>query len=276
MAGNPVRQEGEGEEEEGGEGQMDQGDQHVARYRSSYICSILRIRNPMLFWPLDPGWVKNQDPNAGRYRTWVRDELPRSYIRETIFWVKIFKFFDADPGWKKFGCGINIPDPLHCCFLQYRYIFWFISGEIIECCGRFAFVSRDFHVFFQTVFSRIFVNCFTCRYFLGHPTVSYVLCSKQPVPIPHTFQFLFLCLYKFLFSFRYEGGEEEERDVFEELAARGAAAGAPAIPVSQPPHNQPTITEVRARRSSDEDFLCQKFTEMEMNKVENLLPTRVC
>jgi hypothetical protein len=40
---------------------------------------------------------------------------------ETIFWVKILKFFDADPGsgvrdgknsdpgWKKFGSGINIP-----------------------------------------------------------------------------------------------------------------------------------------------------------------------
>jgi|LakMenEpi03Aug12_release.lakeMendotaPanAssembly.Ray.scaffolds.fasta_scaffold6348261_1 hypothetical protein len=24
-----------------------------------------------------------------------------------------FKFFDADPGWKKFGSGINIPDPQH-------------------------------------------------------------------------------------------------------------------------------------------------------------------
>jgi hypothetical protein len=32
---------------------------------------------------------------------------------ETIFWVKILKFFDADPGWKKFGSGINIPDPQH-------------------------------------------------------------------------------------------------------------------------------------------------------------------
>jgi hypothetical protein len=30
---------------------------------------------------------------------------------ETIFWVNILKFFDADPGWKKFGSGINIPDP---------------------------------------------------------------------------------------------------------------------------------------------------------------------
>ncbi len=42
--------------------------------------------------------------------------------------VKILKFFDADPdsglgifltldpGWKKFGSGINIPDPQHCCY----------------------------------------------------------------------------------------------------------------------------------------------------------------
>jgi hypothetical protein len=33
---------------------------------------------------------------------------------ETIFLVKILKFFDADPGWQKFGSGINIPDPQHC------------------------------------------------------------------------------------------------------------------------------------------------------------------
>jgi hypothetical protein len=33
---------------------------------------------------------------------------------ETIFWVTILQFFDADPGWKKFGSGINIPDPQHC------------------------------------------------------------------------------------------------------------------------------------------------------------------
>jgi hypothetical protein len=33
---------------------------------------------------------------------------------ETIFWVKILIFFDADPGWKKFGSGIRygkISDP---------------------------------------------------------------------------------------------------------------------------------------------------------------------
>jgi hypothetical protein len=28
---------------------------------------------------------------------------------ETFFWVKMLKFFDADP-----GSGINIPDPQHC------------------------------------------------------------------------------------------------------------------------------------------------------------------
>ncbi len=47
---------------------------------------------------------------------------------ETIFWVKILKFFDADadprifltldPGWKKFESGINIPDPQHCKYRQ--------------------------------------------------------------------------------------------------------------------------------------------------------------
>jgi hypothetical protein len=57
----------------------------------------------------------------------IRDEQPVSYFRElrieTIFWVKILKFFDADPGpgirdgknldpgWEKFLSGINIPDP---------------------------------------------------------------------------------------------------------------------------------------------------------------------
>jgi hypothetical protein len=33
---------------------------------------------------------------------------------ETIFWVKIGRFFDADPGWKNFGSGMEeiwIQDP---------------------------------------------------------------------------------------------------------------------------------------------------------------------
>jgi hypothetical protein len=62
----------------------------------------------------------------------IRDEQPGSYFLElrnhflfVFFWVKILKFFDADPGsgmetvrirdpeWEKVGSGINIPDPQH-------------------------------------------------------------------------------------------------------------------------------------------------------------------
>jgi hypothetical protein len=39
------------------------------------------------------------------------DHIPVSL--ETIFWVKILKFFDADPGWQKFGAEINIQDLQH-------------------------------------------------------------------------------------------------------------------------------------------------------------------
>jgi hypothetical protein len=42
-----------------------------------FLASAL-LFDPVSFGPLDPGWVKSQDP---------------------------------DPGWKKFGSGINILDP---------------------------------------------------------------------------------------------------------------------------------------------------------------------
>jgi hypothetical protein len=42
---------------------------------------------------------------------------------ETIFGLKLFDadpgsgiFLTQDPGWEKFGSGINIPDPQHCCY----------------------------------------------------------------------------------------------------------------------------------------------------------------
>jgi hypothetical protein len=47
------------------------------------------------------------DPGSG---SGILDEQPGSYFREltkTIFWVKIIKICDADPGWKKFGSGIK-------------------------------------------------------------------------------------------------------------------------------------------------------------------------
>jgi hypothetical protein len=40
----------------------------------------------------DPGWVKIRIPGPGMNNP---DHVPESL--ETIFWVKILKFFDADP-----------------------------------------------------------------------------------------------------------------------------------------------------------------------------------
>ncbi len=63
---------------------------------------------------------------------------------ETISWDKILEFFDAHPGWKKFesgmkkfGSGINIPDPQHCLFHflffllnRYRTFFLFFCHQL--------------------------------------------------------------------------------------------------------------------------------------------------
>jgi hypothetical protein len=53
----------------------------------------------------------------------VPDHISESL--ETVFWVKILKFFDADPGSRmgKFGSGINIPDPQH-------LLFFFLSDTL--------------------------------------------------------------------------------------------------------------------------------------------------
>jgi hypothetical protein len=49
---------------------------------------------------------------------------------ETIFGVKILKFFDAVPGWKKFGSGINIPQ--HCLKLTYSVLMTYAGNfEIV-------------------------------------------------------------------------------------------------------------------------------------------------
>jgi hypothetical protein len=52
---------------------------------------------------------KSQDPDPGS-----GDEQPGSYfleLRKPFFWVKILKFFDADPGWEKVGSGIRDKHP---------------------------------------------------------------------------------------------------------------------------------------------------------------------
>jgi hypothetical protein len=56
-------------------------------------------------WIGDPAWVKNQD----------LDHISESL--ETFFWVKILKFFDADPGWEKIRIRDKHPGSatLQCC-----------------------------------------------------------------------------------------------------------------------------------------------------------------
>jgi hypothetical protein len=64
----------------------------------------LRIR----IWDL--GWVKNldQDPGSGSEMN-NPDHISESL--ETFFWVKILKFFDADPGSRMEKIGSGIRDP---------------------------------------------------------------------------------------------------------------------------------------------------------------------
>jgi hypothetical protein len=78
--------------------------------------------------------IRIRDPGLGTFLTpgsGIRDEQPGSYFLELrnhffcFFRVKILKFFNEDPGsgmetvwirdpgWKKVGSGINIPDPQH-------------------------------------------------------------------------------------------------------------------------------------------------------------------
>ncbi len=70
---------------------------------------MLRIRVPFL--PLDPAFGMGKEKSGSVYGMNNPDHIFESL--ETVFWVTIFKFLDADPGWKKFGSAINIPDPQH-------------------------------------------------------------------------------------------------------------------------------------------------------------------
>ncbi len=94
--------------------------------------AVFRIRDPVPFWPLDPGWVKKSRSGS---RMDIPGHIPENLI--TNFWVKkiIFLcgsgilnlcypgseiFVTQDPGWKKIGSRINIPDPQHW-LISYRY-----------------------------------------------------------------------------------------------------------------------------------------------------------
>jgi hypothetical protein len=130
----------------------------------------IRIRASVPIWPRDQGWVK--------IRIRIRDEQPGSYFRElrTIFWVKILKFFDADPGsgMEKFGSRIRDgknSDPQHWLWVR-----------------NFAFLACTVPVVvLQSVYTfrpLMIVNCTDTRN--GH--------QSDPLPLVarcHSFRFIF-------------------------------------------------------------------------------------
>ncbi len=68
---------------------------------------LIRIWDPVPFWPRDPGWVKNQDPGS---RIW--DEQPGSYFRELrnhffVFHTTLKSLMRIRDG-KNSGSGMNI------------------------------------------------------------------------------------------------------------------------------------------------------------------------
>jgi hypothetical protein len=76
------------------------------------------IRDPVPFWPRDPdpGLVKSQDPDP-RWTTRIifrRASKPFFWVKNLNSLMRIRDGKNSDPGWKKFGSGINIPDSQHC------------------------------------------------------------------------------------------------------------------------------------------------------------------
>jgi hypothetical protein len=79
---------------------------------------LIRIRIPLPFWPLDPGSGMGKKPGS-RFGMNNPDRISESI--ETIFWVKILEFFDADPvsGMEKIRmrdgkvADPGYPDPQH-------------------------------------------------------------------------------------------------------------------------------------------------------------------
>jgi hypothetical protein len=61
----------------------------------------------------DPGSGAFLTPGSGmgKVRIRIRDPDPTRIIfpraQKPFFWVKILKFYDADPGWKKSGSGME-------------------------------------------------------------------------------------------------------------------------------------------------------------------------
>ncbi len=72
-------------------------------YLLTFVMLRIPDRDPKLFWPLDLGFGMGKKSGSGSGMN-NPDHVSESLV--TIFWVKILKFFVADP-----GSRINIPDP---------------------------------------------------------------------------------------------------------------------------------------------------------------------
>jgi hypothetical protein len=81
------------------------------RFLKNLVLIRIQIQHKALISVADP------DPGSGALLTpgsGMNNHLDHiSESLETIFWVKILKFFDANQGWKKLGSVIIIPDPQH-------------------------------------------------------------------------------------------------------------------------------------------------------------------
>jgi hypothetical protein len=71
----------------------------------------IRIRDPAPFLPLDMGSGMGKKSGSGS-GSWMNNQDHISESLETIFWG-LSNFFMWILDGKKFGSGINIPDPQH-------------------------------------------------------------------------------------------------------------------------------------------------------------------
>jgi hypothetical protein len=95
-----------------------------AEFMNGQSVLLIRDRGSSAFLTAGIGMGKKSGSGSG-----MNNQDHISWSLENIFWVKIFKFFDVDPGsgiqdenfgfgMEKVGSGINIPDPQHC--VQFR------------------------------------------------------------------------------------------------------------------------------------------------------------
>ncbi len=148
-------------------------------------CSGSGIRCLFDPWIRDPGWEKNQDQDPG----WT------TYFRElrNNFWVKILNSLMRirDPGWKKFGYGIDIPDP--------QYWLWIMRFRIRNadlCVQRVFGTPYAYRVLWVHSVSFIYNRLCRCTvlYCYGKQA-AYIIFTSPIKKGKHRKKFATLCLF---------------------------------------------------------------------------------